>query len=75
MLRYYDGTEVRVGDRVRHATAEAVVETLIEGDDVVRWDIEAPGFLLLCDQCGRVLIEPGSDDWEDVALILIGRDT
>jgi hypothetical protein len=44
----------------------------IEGDEVARWGLEEPGFLLLCDQCGRVLINPGSADWEDVAFIRRG---
>ena len=54
MLRYSDGTEVCVGDKVRHATAEAVVETVIENEDVARWDLEVPGFMLLCDQFGPI---------------------
>lgn len=69
MLFYRDGSEVRVGDHVAHSTAAAIVEELIEGDEVARWGLEEPGFLLLCDQCGRVLINPGSADWEDVAFI------
>lgn len=44
----------------------------IEGDEVARWGLEEPGFLLLCDECGRVLINPGSDDWEDVAFVRRG---
>jgi hypothetical protein len=66
MLRYFDGTEVHVGDHVRHATADAVVETVIEGEEIARWGVESPGFMLLCDHCGHVFIEPGSYDWEDV---------
>jgi hypothetical protein len=72
MLYYHDGHEVRLGDSVRHASAEAVVETVIEGDEVARWDLEAPGFMILCTKCGRVLIEPGSYDWEDVSFV--GRE-
>jgi hypothetical protein len=72
MLFYRDGSEVRAGDHVVHGTAAAVVEELIEGDEVARWGLEEPGFLLLCDQCGRVLINPGSADWEDVAFIRRG---
>jgi hypothetical protein len=67
MLLYRDGSEIRVGDHVVHSTAAAVVEDVIEGDEVARWGLEEPGFLLLCDQGGRVLINPGSADWEDVA--------
>jgi len=73
MLHYKDGRVVRLGDRVRHASAAAVIETVIEGEEVARWELESPGFMLLCTQCGRVLIEPGSADWEDVALV--SRDT
>jgi hypothetical protein len=56
MLIYLDGTEVRVGDRVVHGTAAAVVE----GDDLERWELEEPGFLVVCEQCGRVYVEVGS---------------
>jgi hypothetical protein len=72
MLFYRDGSEVRAGDHVVHSTAAAVVEALIEGDEVARWGLEEPGFLLLCDRCGRVVINPGSADWEDVAFIRRG---
>ena len=72
MLLYRDGSEVRVGDHVVHSTASAAIEEIIEGDEVARWVLEEPGFLLLCDQCGRVLINPGSADWEDVAFIRRG---
>ena len=66
-MRYLDGSEVRVGDLIRHGQAEAVVETIIGVGEVAGWGLEKPGFLILCDQCGRVLIEPDSPDWEDVA--------
>ena len=69
MLYYQDGQEVHVDDFVLHASAEAVVETIIEGEEVAHWELETPGFMLLCVQCGRVLIEPGSHDWEDVSLV------
>lgn len=72
MLLYRDGSEVRVGDHVVHSTATAVVEDVIEDNEVARWGLEEPGFLLLCDQCGRVLINPGSAEWEDVAFIRRG---
>ena len=72
MLRYYDGTEVHIGDGVFHAGAKATVEAIVEGDEISRWGIERAGFLLLCEQCGMVLIEPGSLDWEDVSLV--GRE-
>ena len=71
-MHYLDGAEVRVGDHVLHSNAEAIIESIIEGDEVASWGIEVPGFMILCNQCGRVLIEPGSDDWEDVAFV--GRD-
>lgn len=69
MLYYRDGTEIRIGDHVRHSTALAVVEQLIEGEEVADWGIEEPGFMLVCHECGRVLISPGSEDWEDVAFV------
>ena len=75
MLHYHDGLPVHVGDHVVHGTAAAVVEEIIEGDEVTRWELEEPGFLLVCDECGRVLINPGSADWEDVALIRRGDST
>ena len=69
MLFYEDGTEIRVGDRIRHAGTEGIVETIIEGDDVARWDLEAPVFGVLRDDRINILIEPGSYDWEDVDFI------
>jgi len=65
-MHYRDGTEVRVGDRVRHGQAGAVVETIVDGDAVAEWELDAPGFLVLHDHGDRFLIEPGSYDWEDV---------
>jgi hypothetical protein len=73
MMFYLDGNQVRVGDQVLHSTASAVVEEIIEGDEVLRWEIEGPGFMLICDECGRVLIEPNSYDWEDVSLVRRGE--
>lgn len=69
MLYYQDGSEVHVGDHVRHSHADAVIETIIEGDEVDSWQIKEPGFLLRCEECGRVLVNPGSFDWKDVLLI------
>ncbi len=69
MLQYRDNLEVRIGDRVRHANAEAVIEIIIEGEEVAHWGIETSGFMILCTECGRILIEPGSADWEDVVLV------
>ena len=48
---------------------EAVVENIIEGHKVASWGHEEPGFLLTCAECGRVLINPNSADWEDVAFV------
>ena len=48
---------------------EAVVENIIEGHKVASWGHEEPGFLLTCAECGRVLINPSSADWEDVAFV------
>jgi hypothetical protein len=62
MLQYRDGREVHVGDRVRHFQETAIVTTLIEGEDVVRWGSDQPGFMISCERCGDVLIEP--DYWE-----------
>jgi hypothetical protein len=69
VLLYRDGSQVHVGDHVVHASAAAVVEGVIEGDEVANWGLQEPGFLLMCDECGRVLINPGSADWEDVAFV------
>ena len=72
MLLYRDGSQVHVGDHAVHGTAAAVDDDVIEGDEVARLGLEEPGFFLPCDECGRVLINPGSDDWEDVALVRHG---
>jgi len=72
MLHYRDGTQVCVGDQAVHATAAAIVEDVIEDDEVARWELEEPGILLRCDQCGLVLINPGSADWEDVTFVRRG---
>jgi hypothetical protein len=55
MLHYRDGRPVHVGDHVVHGTAAAIVEQIIEGDEVTSWDLKEPGFMLVCDECGRVL--------------------
>lgn len=75
MLHYRDGRPVHVGDHVVHGTAAAIVERIIEGDEVTSWDLKEPGFMLVRDECGRVLISPRSADWEDVALIRRGAST
>ena len=72
MLHYCDGRQVQVGDHVVHGTVAAIVGQIIEGDEVASWDLEEPGFMLVCDACGRVLINPRSADWEDVTLIRRG---
>ncbi len=72
MLRYRDGEEIRADDHVRHAGAPAFVEALVVGEDAEDQGLEGPGFLLVCGQCGRVLIEAGSYDWEDVAFVRRG---
>jgi hypothetical protein len=69
MLWYHDGNEVRAGDHVRYADTEAVVETIIEEEEVARWGLEKPGFMLLSNEWGHVLMEPGTYDWEEVALV------
>ncbi len=69
MMQYPDGAEVRVGDHVRLAQAEALVETLIEGHEIADWGLDAPGFMILDDRGERFLIEPGSYSWEDVAFV------
>ena len=68
-MLYYDGSPIHVGDLVQHATAVAVVESIIEDDEIKRWNLDGPGFMLLCSQCGRVLVDPSGLDWEDVTLI------
>ena len=75
MLHYRDGRPVHVGDHVVHGTATAIVEQIIEGDEVTSWDLAEPGGMLVCDECGRVLITPRSADWEDVALLQRGSCT
>lgn len=70
MMCYFEGPEIQIGDLVRYAETKAVVEAIIEGDEVVQWGLDAPGFMLVCDRFGRVLIEPSSYDWEDVTLIV-----
>lgn len=68
-MLYFDGTQVQVGDHIMHSTAAAVVEELIKVDDLANWGLEQPGFMIICDQCSRVLIEPGDADWEDVRFV------
>jgi hypothetical protein len=75
MLHYHDGSQVHVGDHVLLGTVTAVVEDVIEGDEVTSWELEEPGFMLVGDGFGRVLINPGSADWEDVALVRRGAST
>jgi hypothetical protein len=69
MLRYHDQSEVRAGDRVLHSRDPATVEEIIEGDKIADWGVDSAGFMIVCDRCGRVFIEPGSADWEDVSLL------
>lgn len=73
MFRYRDGNEIHVGDHVRHAGASAYVEQLVVGEDAESWGLDESGFLLICEQCGRILIEPGSYDWEDVEFVRRGE--
>jgi hypothetical protein len=69
MLHYQDGNEVRVGDLITHARAQASVEYVIEFGDAAQYGLLGPGFMIQCNECGRVLIEPESADWEDVRLV------
>ena len=69
MLHYPDQSEVRLGDRVLHNRDRAVVEALIEGDEIVDCGVDSAGFMIACERCGRVFIVPGSADWEDVSLL------
>ena len=72
MLLYRDGTDVYIGDHVVHGQSAAVVEEIIEGEHLAQWSLDRPGFMILCDECGRVLIDPCSADWEDVAFVRRG---
>ena len=69
MLFYPDQSEVCVGDRVLHSRDRAMVEALVEGDEIVNWGVNVAGLMIVCERCGRVFIEPGSADWEDVFLL------
>ena len=69
MLRYPDQSEVCLGDRVLHNRDRAVVEALIEGDEIFDCGVDFAGFMIACERCGRVFIVPGSADWEDVSLM------
>ena len=69
MLHYPDQSEVRLGDRVLHNRDRAVVEALIEGDEIVDCGVDSAGFMIACERCGRVFIVPGSADWEDISLM------
>jgi hypothetical protein len=70
MQLYEDGVAVQVGDRVTHHGVHAIVESIHDAAELVRWGLEEePGFMIVCDQCGRVLINPGSYDWEDVSFV------
>ncbi|WP_337177522.1 hypothetical protein [Paludisphaera sp.] len=73
MLRYRDGTEIRTDDHVRHAGAPAFVEQIVDGDDAEDHGLEGPGFMLVCEQCGRVVIEVGTYDWQDVEFVRRGK--
>jgi hypothetical protein len=69
MLFYKDGNEVRAGDRVTFLSGDAVVERIVEGDELEEWQLDEPGFLLVCEQFGRIMVNPGSSDWEEVGLV------
>jgi hypothetical protein len=73
MFRYRDGTEILAGDHIRHAGASAFVDRLVLGEEAEDWGLEESGFLIVCEQCGRVMIEPGSYDWEDVEFVRRGE--
>jgi len=70
-MKYLNGTDVRVGDQVLFSTAKGVVETIIERDDLADWELDSPGFMLLCGG-DRFFIEPGSAGWEDVTFVSRG---
>lgn len=69
MMHYHDQSEVRVGDHVWHGRDIASVEAIIERDQIAEWNLDSPGFMIVCERCGRVLIQPSSADWEDVSLM------
>jgi hypothetical protein len=69
MLFYQDKSEVRAGDRVLHSRDPATVVELIEGDKIANRSVDSTGFMIACERCGRVFIEAGSADWEDVSLL------
>ena len=69
MLHYQDQSEVRAGDQVLHSRDRATVEELIEGGKIADWGVDSAGFMIVCERCGRVFIEPGSADWEEVSLL------
>ena len=70
-MKYVNGVDVQVGDHLLFGGARAVVETIIEDDDLADWELEKPGFMLLCDG-DRFLIEPDSASWEDVTFVSRG---
>lgn len=72
MLNYPDGTPVHIADHIVYDGTEGVVETIVEGDDVERWDLDEPGILVLCDEFGRLFIPNDPDLWRDVTFVRRG---
>jgi hypothetical protein len=56
-MKYPNGLEVKIGDRVRfeHGDASGTVETIIESN-FADWSVEEPGVMLLSSPFGRVFI-------------------
>jgi hypothetical protein len=56
-MKYPNGVEVKIGDRVRFERGEAsgTVEAIIESN-FADWSVDEPGFMLLSAPFGRVFI-------------------
>jgi hypothetical protein len=70
-MNYYETNEtVLVDDRITHHGVEAVVESLHTAEELAEWGLDPePGFMIVCESCGHVLINPQTADWEDTYFV------
>ena len=72
-MYYSNNSEVRIGDDVLYSGTPAIVEEVIEVDQIDTWKLDEPGFMIVCEQYGRILINPGNADWEDIEFVRRGE--
>lgn len=72
-IRYPDGTEVRIGDVVRHHGDTLTVEDIVTEARLAEFRVDAPGLMLVGLPFGRLFLPVDFFEDEDGSLVFVAR--